>query len=829
MTVRKYHVHTLAILVALTMFLAQPTSNGPVAAENIPVAPSTGVAGGAPTAAARPTPTPMPPGDAPPAELAAWWTPYAGGYLLVSGHAPSGWVSAEGLVPGGRLPGEVNHMVGPEDEWQLHQPRYATLTPEGISVATSEDPYFEWATFIGGTGTERVRDVMFDEDGGVVIVGYTSSTNLHTSPGALNATSTSGDVFVAKYDASGDLVYTTYFGGNNDDQCYAGALGSAAGAVCVAGSAASASTLPDTPGAFQAAGAGGYDGWIAIIVNGTTLDACTWLGGGSADAIEAVAVNATGHVFVAGRTDSIAFPAMVGSYDTSHSGSGTDAFAGVMLPDLSERVYMSFLGDGSNDIALGIDFDGNGSAYVAGYAGTGFPTTAGAYNRTFGGGTDAFLTKMTPDGSDLDYSTYVGNFGADQALGISVNATSGDATVVGSAGLGFPTTSGAFNETHGGGLDAFALKMDANGSALVFSTLLGGSDDDVARAVRVFANETYLIGGTESTQFPVSSDALNATHGKAGVDDAFVSKLSSDGSTLEYSTFLGGGNADTGYGIDTYYYAYGDNLTVALGGDTASSNFPLTLGANDTSYAGSTDGFVGVLWLGPGEVDLHDPEMALVSATGQVVHGEPAVIHVSVTDAHLGDLGVALVYAVVDGVNHSSTNDTLTDFWLSIDLGDDWGAYLITVIAVDGAGRTATVVVAVDLAEYGGQAREAPGPDPGPGRAVVPAEEPPVWEQVDWLPGLGGGHGSYLLVFAASCGVWALLTYAPLGLRPSAVSQGRKGNRAKWWSRVGWTVGLVLTVLVGLMWFLGEFSPIWRYPLDYFVYRVDYWLWGVGY
>ena len=195
---------------------------------------------------------------------------------------------------------------------------------------------------------------------------------------------------------------------------------------------------------------------------------------------------------------------------------------------------------------FGIAVDGAGSAYVTGLTNsTDFPTTAGAAQTTNAGGIfDAFVTKLDATGSGLVYSTYLGGSDSDFGSGIAVDGA-GSAYVTGdTASTNFPTTAGAAQTTYAGGdIDAFVTKLDATGSGLVYSTYLGGSNDDVGFGIAVDgAGSAYVTGGTLSTDFPTTAGAAQTTH--AGGFDAFVTKLDATGSGLVFSTYLGGSDID---------------------------------------------------------------------------------------------------------------------------------------------------------------------------------------------------------------------------------------------------------------------------------------------
>jgi hypothetical protein len=237
-------------------------------------------------------------------------------------------------------------------------------------------------------------------------------------------------------------------------------------------------------------------------------------------------------------------------------------------------IYSTYLGGNLDDTGYGIAVDSAGDAYVTGLTySTNFPTMDPLQPANDGGG-DAFVSKINPSGSALVYSTYLGGSGYDLGYGIAVDSA-GDAYVTGlTYSSNFPTMNPLQPAFGGGNYDAFVAKLNPSGSALVYSTYLGGSGDDFARGIAVdSAGNAYLDGRTTSTNFP-TMNPLQATNG--GSADAFVAKLNPAGSALVYSTYLGG----SGYENDQGHggIAVDSAGSVYVTGDTDSSNFPTTPG-----------------------------------------------------------------------------------------------------------------------------------------------------------------------------------------------------------------------------------------------------------
>ncbi len=309
----------------------------------------------------------------------------------------------------------------------------------------------------------------------------------------------------------------------------------------------------------------------------------TYIGGNHIDSEGAIAVGADGSVYITGYTYSTDFPTTSGAFDEGHYGGGIDAFACKLSADGSTLVYSTFIGGDDYDYGKSIAVDIDGCIYITGYTfSADFPTTTGAYDETINGGSysDAFICKLSADGSTLIYSTFIGGSNVDRGYSIAVDA-GGSAYITGyTDSSGFPTTTGAFDETHNGGSsEAFICKLSADGSTLVYSTFIGGSDWDNGESIAVDSDGyAYITGHTMSINFNTTTGAFDETY-NGGFRDVFTCKLSADGSTLNYSTFIGGSDDDRGYSI-----AIGIDGSAYITGYTESSNFNTTNGAFDETY-----------------------------------------------------------------------------------------------------------------------------------------------------------------------------------------------------------------------------------------------------
>jgi Beta-propeller repeat len=288
-----------------------------------------------------------------------------------------------------------------------------------------------------------------------------------------------------------------------------------------------------------------YDHRRELVID-PVLAYATYLGGSGEDFGSGIAVDSVGHAYVTGTTESIDFPT-ANPHQPIYGGGCCDAFVTKFNADGSALVYSTYLGGRDFDSGRGIAVDSVGNAYVTGQTtSTDFPT-ANALQPTRNGGSDAFVAKINASGSALVYSTYLGGSDGEGGSGIAVDSA-GHAYVTGDTlSSDFPTKN-AIQPTYAGNQDVFVAKINAAGSALVFSTYLGGNSYEQGIGIAVdSADNTYLTGITESTDFP-TANAIQPTYG-GDFGDAFVTEINAAGSALVYSTYLGGNDDDAGVGV----------------------------------------------------------------------------------------------------------------------------------------------------------------------------------------------------------------------------------------------------------------------------------------
>jgi hypothetical protein len=396
-----------------------------------------------------------------------------------------------------------------------------------------------YSTFLGGSATEIGWDIALDAAGNAYVTGQTDSTNFPTTPGAFQTTFGGAiDAFVTKLNPTGTaLIYSTYLGGSGPEFTGAGIVVDAAGSAYVATDTRS-TNFPTTPGAFQTSLRPGSCQAVSVTklnAAGSGLVYSTYLGGTSpfchTDPSE-IAVDAAGNAYVVGETDAADFPTTFGAFQTTFGGGGasfTDAFVTKLNPLGTGLVYSTFLGGSNDDEGIGIALDALGNAYVSGRTrSSNFPVTGGALKTTLGGSSDTFVTKLNPLGTGLVYSTFLGGSGDEFGGGLALDAQ-GNAYVTGAtSSTDFPVTPGAPQGAFGGVTDAFVTKLNPLGTALIYSTYLGGSGEDAARGIALnAAANAHVTGTTASLDFPTTPGAFQTSFG--GVFDAFVTKISEAG------------------------------------------------------------------------------------------------------------------------------------------------------------------------------------------------------------------------------------------------------------------------------------------------------------
>jgi len=389
-----------------------------------------------------------------------------------------------------------------------------------------------YSTYFGGSGNDTGRRIAVDRDGNAYITGYTASTNFPTVQAfQTNYGGGKYDCFLAKLDPSGSsLIYSTYLGGSGSEAAGGIAIDPTGNAFITGWTDSKnfpiANALQPKPG-------GGKDAFVAKVgSNGSNLIYSTYLGGVGDDdaffltpALGGIVVDQVGNAYITGNTYSTTFPTTTNTFQPRLRGD-RDCFVSKINPDGSALVYSTYLGGFDTDGARDIAVDSDGNAYVTGETySTDFPVAHAFQARLKGTTYNAFVTKLNPAGSLLVYSTYLGGQEGDAGGGFGITVDSlGNAFVTGvTAARNFPTQNAWQTTYRGGTHDCFVTAFNSTGSALIYSTYLGGNGDEWPWGIALGpAGDTFVVGYTRSTNFPTVGP-LHAERG--GSQDGFIAKI----------------------------------------------------------------------------------------------------------------------------------------------------------------------------------------------------------------------------------------------------------------------------------------------------------------
>jgi hypothetical protein len=423
-----------------------------------------------------------------------------------------------------------------------------------------------YSTFLGGDTFESGNGIAVNASGSAYVVGTTQSENFPVLNAFQPGFGGGNDAFVTKFNPAGNtLAYSTFLGGDDNDYGFGIAV-DGSGNAYVTGETFSTG-FPVTGTAYQSSLTGFGNAFVTKLSATGGLAYSTYLGGTGSEVGKSIAVDGSGNAYVAGDTNSGDFP-VVGGFQGLLNGTN-NAFVSKIAPTTAGPaglLYSTYLGGSVSDTPWGIAVDTTGAAYVAGETSSSdFPKTNASVLQ---GITDAFVTKINPGVSgaaSLVYSFFWGGTGSDSATGAIAVDTAGNSYVAGNTdSTDFPTVT-PFQATLNGFTNAFVTKFNATGTA-VYSTYLGGDGSDIAWFIALDnAGRACVTGQTSSTNFPTLGALQNTL---TGSPNAFVTKFNASGTTLFYSTYLGGTISDYGFGIAANF------LKVYVTGFTQSTDFP---------------------------------------------------------------------------------------------------------------------------------------------------------------------------------------------------------------------------------------------------------------
>ncbi len=496
------------------------------------------------------------------------YSTYLGGSDFELGHAIA-LDGGDAYVTGTTAATDFPTTTGPYDADSGENVFVTRISPDGAGSADLVS-----SAVLGGSGDDRGLAIAVD-GGDAYVSGlvrasdFPATGDFPTTPGAFDESFNGAeDGFVARLalqtTGNADLTYATLVGGSGFDD--ARAIAVTGGDVYLAGSAES-SDYPTTAGALDRALGGPTDATLTRIspdgAGAADLVYSTYLGGSGIDSAWAIAMDG-GDAYLTGSTWDVSnFPTTAGAFDRTLGGQ-QDAFLSRISPDgahAADLVYSTYLGGPSWDDANGVTV-ADGDAYVVGTAESArFPTTIGAYDRTYNGDTDGYVARISPDGArraDLRYSTFLGGRKEDWVDSVVVD----DGALYlcgGSESRNFPTTAGAYDRTYGGGVDGTVARIvpRSKGRAdLTYSTYVGGNGWDTLYQLAVDAGTAYVVGWTGSTNLPTTAGAYDTV---GNSDDAFLVAMRIPDSAFRPDGWIRrGGGSNIG---DDVYNATGRNQT----------------------------------------------------------------------------------------------------------------------------------------------------------------------------------------------------------------------------------------------------------------------------
>ncbi|MCA9949546.1 MAG: SBBP repeat-containing protein [Anaerolineales bacterium] len=413
---------------------------------------------------------------------------------------------------------------------------FDNLTDTFVANLSANGAGLVYVTYLGGSDRDFSNALSIDGMENVFISGYTSSSNFPVTANAFDTTYNGNhDAFVVKLSANGtELAYATYLGGSDHDYVWDINIDES-GNVFITGETKS-NDLPVTVGAFDTTLNSYLDAFVAKLnTDGSELVYATYLGGSSFAFAQGIRIDDAGNAFIIGATGSNDFPVTVGAFDITFNGSW-DTFVAKINAIGTELIYATYIGGSNLDYGVTLSLDEVGNVFITGYtSSTDFPVTADAVDTTHNGSYDAFIGKLSANGAELAFATYLGGSSDDHSWDVSIDGA-GNSFITGqTSSSDFPVTADAFDTTQNGGDDAFVAKLNANGSELAYATYFGGNSSDVGNALSIDEmGNAFIAGTTGSSDFPVTAGAFDTTY-NGGDFDAFVTKLALEPVQQTYS------------------------------------------------------------------------------------------------------------------------------------------------------------------------------------------------------------------------------------------------------------------------------------------------------
>jgi hypothetical protein len=393
---------------------------------------------------------------------------------------------------------------------------------DGFVAKFSPENDLVFSTYFGGSDLDLVSDICIDSNDNIIAIGMTRSVNIPLlSP--LQAAYGGGefDGFIAKFNSSGSLLFSTYFGGSGREFLLR-AVCDESDDILIVGSTTSPN-VNTTEGVIQPEFGGDSDIMILkLSSDGQSLQFCTYFGSANEESGESIRFDSSGNIVVVGTTNSAAC-VTEGAYQQEYGGGALDVLVLKLDASAGTLFFATLLGGHGWEICSEIQFDAGDNIVVGGVTSSGDLPVHNGIQAALRGATDSFIFKISSTGTSLLYLTYIGGNGIDENYG-GEPLDDGSLILAGwSTSTDYPTRNSPYNESQGFG-DAFVLHMEADGQTIRFSTLFGGSREDGCDWAGIDANGNYvLVGYTSSADLPVV-DAYQSEY--SGAQDAFVSIIS---------------------------------------------------------------------------------------------------------------------------------------------------------------------------------------------------------------------------------------------------------------------------------------------------------------
>lgn len=384
---------------------------------------------------------------------------------------------------------------------------------------------------------------------------------------------------------SARIVWSTFFGGNNFEFIRGLSLNDIQD-VYICGQTTS-DNFPTSSGCYSNSYIKNYDMFVSkISSDGKSLLFSTYIGSKGNDNALNIKLDKSSNIYICGQADSSDFPTSASAYSRKITGTGGDAVVLSLFPDGSNLIASSFLGAKEDDAALGLVIDSITNLTYGGWTySSDFPTKPGAYQVNNYGWANCFITKMNNSMSNLIFSTFIGGFSSD-AMNSLASDSSGNFYFTGFASsANYPTTFNAFSKTKNTGRDCFLTELNNSGSSLIYSTFIGGNNDEYGNSIN-FNTNPYICGYTYSNNFPSAAGAYQKSF-KGGLYDIFVSSFNCNSGSLLASSYIGGINSEYASSID-----FDDDKNILISGVSWSPDYPISTKSFQKNLAGGGDAII---------------------------------------------------------------------------------------------------------------------------------------------------------------------------------------------------------------------------------------------